>query len=545
MIVAFRSAKERRFRGAKGDNPTDIRSPVPRPKTQDLRPKTVIQNLKSKIQNRFVGWTRRLANLHADQGGTISIASVITLLMLVMVLGMVMNAGREADGKIRLQNAADAAAYSGGLVIARGMNTLAFSNNLLADVFAMTAYMREARDGNSAKYVPSILQAWNTVSQSFSQSKFPKFVALGSAIRQKTPLEQNMVTAFGNWASACSEQVLPLMEMILSQQLIPQFEQAVVTAYPDIAQQAAMEVAQNNGQPDYGRGTMLGVLWRGDGYPVGGESETIYQTLAAVDPVSDQASGQAGSLSKAQNQRSALASQYLAQWNNMTLAGFDTQAQMCQFSNLWRSFTCGYLNELLNVEYPQTNLPMVILSALDPTGMDAAENQPYLDHHFNFVGVAYWKKLPELMPGLYHNPMDNDAVAYAQVSVFVPRARLVWVQVTGGGGGPAPVSIGGVPGDTQTIPSDSPAPVPGGGQQGATWVVGRQGIGGPVNGDQQDWPWSLVDQRWSVALVPATLSSLPTILQTVPPTADFANANFQLPNLGSLQSRDFQRISPH
>jgi len=493
-----------------------------------------IQNPKSKIQNCL----RRLRNLHADQGGTISVASVITLLMLVMVLGMVMNAGREADGKIRLQNAADAAAYSGGLVIARGMNTLTFSNHLLSDVFAMTAYMREARDKNSAQYVPSILQAWNAVAQKFRQSKFPKFVALGSAIQQKTPLEQNMVTAFGNWASACSEQILPVMEMILSEQLIPQFEQAVLTAYPDIAQQAAMEVAQRNGQPDYGRGLMLGVLWRADAQPTGGASETSDHTLAAVDPVNDQTSGQTDYVSVARQQRRNLASQYLKLWNDQTLTAFDTQAQMCQFSNLWRSFTCGYLNELLNVEYPQTNLPMVILTPPDPSGVDLSQNQPYLDQHFNFVGVAYWKKLPELLPGLYRNPMDSDAVAYAQVRVFIPRPRLIWMAAGGGGGGgSSSVSIGGVPGDMVTLPGNNPAPVPGGGgQQGVTWFVGREGV--PSD-------WSLIDQRWSVALVPATLSNLPTILQTVPPIVDFANQNLQLPNLGSLQSQDIQQISPH
>ncbi len=236
----------------------------------------------------------------------------------------------------------------------------------------------------------------------------------------------------------------------------------------------------------------------------------------------------------AQQQRSNLATQYLNLWNNQTLVAFDTQAKMCQFSNLWRSFTCGYLKQLLEQEYPQTNLPMVILSA-DQSGGSA---NPYLEQHFSFVGVAYWKKLPELLPGLYRNPMDNDAVAYAQVRVFIPRPRLIWMAAGGGGGGGSTAtSIGGIPGDMVTLPGNNPAPVPGGGgQQGVTWFVGREGV--PSD-------WSLIDQRWSVALVPATLSNLPTILQTVPPIADFANQNIKLPNLGGLQSQDIQRISPH
>ena len=51
---------------------------------------------------------------------------------------------------------------------------------------------------------------------------------------------------------------------------------------------------------------------------------------------------------------------YLDQWNAELLSGFDQVAKMSQFAGLWRSFTCGYLEHLLNVEYPHTNLPMVI-----------------------------------------------------------------------------------------------------------------------------------------------------------------------------------------
>ena len=78
---------------------------------------------------------------------------------MTMILGMVMNVGRQIDGKIRIQNAADAAAYSGGVAVARGMNTLAFTNNLLCEVFSMTAPMREAQEQNAQKFVPSILAA--------------------------------------------------------------------------------------------------------------------------------------------------------------------------------------------------------------------------------------------------------------------------------------------------------------------------------------------------------------------------------------------------
>ena len=55
-----------------------------------------------------------------DERGSISIVSVFAVLFLAMLLGMVMNVGRHVDGKLRMQNAADAAAYSGGVVLGAG-----------------------------------------------------------------------------------------------------------------------------------------------------------------------------------------------------------------------------------------------------------------------------------------------------------------------------------------------------------------------------------------------------------------------------------------
>ena len=88
----------------------------------------------------------RLATLPHDERGTISILSVITIFVLAVVLGMVVNAGRQVDEKVRMQNAADAATYSGAVVVARGYNALAFANHVEAEVFALTAYWRAARD---------------------------------------------------------------------------------------------------------------------------------------------------------------------------------------------------------------------------------------------------------------------------------------------------------------------------------------------------------------------------------------------------------------
>src|SRR3954464_5673464 len=89
--------------------------------------------------------------------GAISIATLFAVMFLAILLGMVINTGRQLDGKVKLQNAADSATQSGGLALARGMNTLAFTNHLLCETFALTAFFREARDRHSQQLTPEIL----------------------------------------------------------------------------------------------------------------------------------------------------------------------------------------------------------------------------------------------------------------------------------------------------------------------------------------------------------------------------------------------------
>ncbi|MDP7377414.1 MAG: pilus assembly protein TadG-related protein, partial [Pirellulaceae bacterium] len=56
---------------------------------------------------------RRLHGLNSDESGSISLASVFALVLLAYLLGLVMNSARQADQRVKLQNAADAAAHSG------------------------------------------------------------------------------------------------------------------------------------------------------------------------------------------------------------------------------------------------------------------------------------------------------------------------------------------------------------------------------------------------------------------------------------------------
>lgn len=475
-----------------------------------------------------------LCALHRDQRGALSIVSVFAVLLLTMLLGMVMNVGRHVDGKIRLQNAADATAYTGSAGVARGLNALAFTNHLLCDVFAVTAFMREARDRNAARYVPAILAAWDQIGPVFQRSGFPKFERLGAAIVLKTPLERQLVRTYSDWAAAASERILPLMEEILRREMIPEYQRAVVRTFPELTQMAAAEAARRDGNPSRGRGGMLGVLWRtGDDTfapaPVGGAMEGFRPTLPVVDPVFEAALGNLGYLARARDTRQQWSHHYLDLWNAHAMYVFDREAKMCQFGSLWRSFTCGQLRQLLEVEYPNANLPHLLRA----DGTDMLDPQAELARNYTFVGVAYWHRMPELLPGLFRTPSAGDAVACAEARVFLPRRRLVWLSY---GPSSSEIPIGGVPGDFPTLPPEGePTPPTPDGEGG--YRVGRQ------PGRSEDW--DLFNQNWTAQLVPATHPSILAILQMAPPLPAFVREGYRLPSLAGLSAADMARLNTH
>jgi hypothetical protein len=498
---------------------------------------TILPNIINSVACRLAGAVANLARrTHRDQHGSISILTVFAALLLTMLIGMVMNVGRQLDGKLRMQNAADAAAYSGGVVLARGLNSLAFTNRLLYEVFAMTAFLREAHDRHSDPYVPDILAAWKDESSEFAKSSFPKFQTLGTAIPAKAAAEQELVTAFSNWAAALAggtpadpnSGALPLMETILREHLITNYQLAVVQSIPGMAQRAAMTVAdkngQKNGEPDNARGPMSGVLWRvSTGQVVSGDM----RDWLVVDPQSNPGAGSA-----AQSQRNQFAQNSLAGWNQQVLAFFDYGAMMCQFGHLWRGFTCGQLQKLLQ-EYPDTNLPFSLREELSP-GATLESYESYMDEKFTFLAVVSWARVPEMLPGLYHSAGTSDSIAYAQVRVFLPTSRLVWQQHV-----PSPSSIpmGGVP--EYNWPSDS-ASSPSG---ATTWVPGRQS-GVITTGLDAAQDWTLFNQHWTCQLVPAV------------PAANMTRANGKaarvleilsnsVPGIAGISPEDLQQISYH
>jgi hypothetical protein len=521
--------------------------------------------------------------LHRDERGTISILTLTTIIGLMMLMGMVINIGRHIDDKVKMQNAVDAAAYSGGTVLARGMNSIAFTNHLLCDVFALTAFMREARDRNAESLTGDVLNAWATIGPIFEGAQFAKFKKLGPAITQKVPLEKELVRSYSEMSAAISELVLPVLEYVLRERLIPEFQRSVVQTMPQLAQQATNEVARRHGQKQPQR-PQMGMLWRTNyqlqpvGYP--DERDPLTRTLPAVDPTPlDFASGGGGQsvgeqsfptsdphpdplegldsklvpdpgpyLMQARSRRELLAQQYLDDWNNDRLRFFSYEGKMSQFINLWKVFTCGQLQKLLIVEYPLSNLPHVIRLTDDgehPNDLKARQSESqykvhdYLDRNFMFVGIAYRKKFTESFNGLFKNPLNSDPLTFAQIHLFIPRARL-W----------NPTAFPNVPGS----PTD--------GFGGGAWVdvpgaIPPTGPSSPSTNVNSDiWPpdygwseqWDLFNQNWTVQLVPATTENLAALIQANPPAGALQSSQsvtVQVPRLGGVTSKQIRQINGH
>jgi hypothetical protein len=499
---------------------------------------TIFPNSTSRIVCQLVDAAGRLKRrFHRDQCGTISILAVFAMMLLTILLGMIMNVGRQVDGKLRMQNAADAAAYSGGVVLTRGLNSLAFTNHLLSEVFTMTGILRTLHNRDAERYVPDILTAWQAEGPVLAGSTFPKFSALGNAIPAKADAEQKLVTAFGDWGAAVADGspgnpnsgALPLMESILSQHLITTYQRAVVAAIPDMANQAAMTVAnlnaQKNGQPD-GRGPMTGILWRTDGQQL----DASYLASLVTDPnvaLSDPSAPNV--MAEARGQRDREAGAVFGIWSSKIMTFFDYGAKMSRFSELWRNFAHAEMQQLL-ANYPDTNLPMVLSSqAQMPSGGTTLDYyEPQMNKYYTLLAVVYWGKGPDFFGGIFRSPIDSDPVAYSQLRVFVPTSRLVWQKIVPTS---SSVPLGGPPGYTWP-------PNPSSTSGTATWVPGRQWV---VSTD-----WDLWNQHWTCQLVPATHPIVATILSTPPPVlAPGQNPSFQVPRLNGVSPDDLGQISYH
>ena len=87
------------------------------------------------------GESARPGHLSAAEDGKITLVTVVAVLALVVLIGLVGNTGQVVVEKIEVQNAADAAAYSSTLWMARGMNAITTTNHLMGEATALVVIL--------------------------------------------------------------------------------------------------------------------------------------------------------------------------------------------------------------------------------------------------------------------------------------------------------------------------------------------------------------------------------------------------------------------
>jgi hypothetical protein len=79
---------------------------------------------------------------HADEGGQISVLLVLGLIPLVFLIALIFNTAKQTSQKVQMQGAADAAAVSSGVWVARGMNLMVLNNNAMAEILSVMIVVR-------------------------------------------------------------------------------------------------------------------------------------------------------------------------------------------------------------------------------------------------------------------------------------------------------------------------------------------------------------------------------------------------------------------
>jgi hypothetical protein len=430
----------------------------------------------TRLQNILRHVDRTARRLHRDQRGVTSLLSLVAVMVFTMLLVMLTNVVRHVDDKVRMQNAADAAAYSGAAVLARGMNAIAFANRLEAETFALTALLRalEDRGSQSARQLLPVMQ-----------------VVLG------TPEFDGPV--FGD-------------------RLLPEYQRDVIALVPGLAQETTHEIALRHGLPQgrlpqgasqartarrsqFGpRGPQAGVLWltRGVAVSAADESDPLIRTLPVVDPNSDGADW--ARLTDVGDRQVAAAVRRLEVATEALRALHDQLPESRRRDAGLLGDATRYLIRLLEVEYPTTNLPMMLRSQTG--GTTTGDPSIRTDGH-SIVATVHRAFDREHGAKLFINPLANrsDAVMFAQAEFFLPRPRYrccPW-----------------------TLETDE----------------------GVVN-NTDDWPrqWDSLNQTWSVRLTPADEAAALTILQSQPP----APADTMRPTrLDGVTPLDIERVNTH
>lgn len=82
----------------------------------------------------------KIRTMHGDSSGAVAMLMLAAILILMMMVWVVMDAGMAATDKLEVQSGVDVAAYSQSAVEARSMNMIAFANIGKRVTFGMTAF---------------------------------------------------------------------------------------------------------------------------------------------------------------------------------------------------------------------------------------------------------------------------------------------------------------------------------------------------------------------------------------------------------------------
>ncbi len=99
-------------------------------------------------------------DLHAEEEGMLSLASLFVVLAFLVLIGLMANVGLTTSRKLETQNAADSVAYSGAVEMARGMNSVTAVNHLIGELMAMVVLIHtlggdeldQGKDGPSTPF---------------------------------------------------------------------------------------------------------------------------------------------------------------------------------------------------------------------------------------------------------------------------------------------------------------------------------------------------------------------------------------------------------
>jgi hypothetical protein len=420
---------------------------------------------------------RFAARLHRDERGVTSVLSLVAVFAFTMLLVMLTNVVRHVDDKVRMQNAADAATFSGTVVLARGMNSIALANHLQAETLALTALTR--------------------------------------ALDERGSLPARRLRRMMEFILGSPEHLDPLA----TNRLLVNYQRDVLRLMPRMSQDTTNEISLRHGlrrgqvadgrgpvrfDPHTGsgsRGPLWGVLWRSSAVSVGSEDQDDpeLRSLPIIDPNLDGADF--GSLtnigdwqSVAIARRLEISSQYLRNW----IA--DVSQATGRVDGSLTNDAVEQLLLLLEVEYPNTNLPLMVRSSLMNEG---EQRNRALQQDYSFMGVVYRAPDREHGPKLFKNPIsaNSDSMAFAQAALFLPQPRY----------------------------------------RCCPWVI-ETDRGTQTNRDPWTGDWDSFNQTWSAKLVPCDAATAFNVLQAQPPAPADSLRPLKLDN---VQPMDLERINAH